>query len=46
MTDNEIEFTNIGFKDMRKSIGIKHHMVGVEDHRSDGRAERVIKTIR
>ncbi|KAM0679376.1 hypothetical protein BDAP_000243 [Binucleata daphniae] len=46
ITDSGREFINIQFKEMCKQFGIKHHVVSVESHRSNGRIERVIGTIR
>lgn len=31
---------------MCKSLTIEHYVVGIEDHRADGRVETVIRTIR
>ncbi|KRH92803.1 putative transposable element, partial [Pseudoloma neurophilia] len=37
---------NEDFRRMCQSLGIEHHVVGIEAHRSNGRVERVIRTIR
>lgn len=37
---------NEDFRKMCRSLEIEHHVVGIEDHRSNGRVDRVIRTIR
>lgn len=46
ITDNGKEFQNAEFREMLASLGIEHRLVGVEDYRTNGRVERVIRTIR
>ncbi|KRH93832.1 LTR Retrotransposon, partial [Pseudoloma neurophilia] len=46
ISDNGREFMNEEFKSMCQSMGIEHHLVGIEAHRSNGRVERVVRTIR
>ena len=46
ITDNGREFNNREFDLLCKNLGIIHTKVGVESHRSNGRVERVIRTIR
>lgn len=46
ITDNGRELHNEKFKTFFKEMRIKHHLVGTEDHRANGRMERVIRTIR
>lgn len=46
ITDNGREFVNSNVKTMFAQIGIKHRKTGIEDHRSNGRIERAIGTIR
>lgn len=46
MSDNGREFNNPRFKLFCREIGIKHYLVGIEDHKANGRVERVIRTIR
>jgi len=46
ITDNGSEFDNKIFKKMCWDNGIEHRLVGVEAHRSNGRVERVIRTLR
>lgn len=44
--DNGREFQNDEFKKFPRTLGIEHRSVDVEAHRSNGRVERVISTIR
>ncbi|KAF9762178.1 hypothetical protein NGRA_2185 [Nosema granulosis] len=46
ITDNGREFINDKFKEMCRTQGIKHRKVSIEAHRSNGRVERVIGTLR
>lgn len=46
VTDNGREFSNQTFILFCSENGIKHNKVSVESHRSNGRVERVIRTIR
>jgi transposase InsO family protein len=46
ISDNGKEFCSREFGEMCVDFGIKHRKVGVESHRSNGRVERVIGTIR
>lgn len=46
VTDNGREFNNVDFKTMLKKYGIEHRNVSVESHRSNGRVERSIGTMR
>lgn len=46
VTDNGKEFANEKFRKYCQDNKIKHHMVSVESHNSNGRIERVIRTIR
>ncbi|WUR02940.1 integrase catalytic domain-containing protein [Vairimorpha necatrix] len=46
ITDNGREFYNEGFRELCNRLEIKHRKVSVESHRSNGRAERVIGTLR
>ncbi|EQB60017.1 enzymatic polyprotein endonuclease reverse, partial [Vairimorpha apis BRL 01] len=46
ITDNGKEFINEDFRRLCRSLEIKHRQVSVEAHRSNGRIERVIGTLR
>lgn len=46
ISDNGKEFVNDKFRIFANQMGIEHIKVGVESHRSNGRIERVIGTIR
>ena len=46
ITDNGRKFSNEIMRKWIKEIGIEHRLVSVESHRSNGRVERVIRTIR
>jgi len=46
ITDNGREFNNQVFKRMCWDNGVEHRLVEVEAHRSNGRVERAIRTIR
>jgi hypothetical protein len=46
ITDNGREFNNGQFKKLCVQRKIKYTTVGVESHRSNGRVERVIRTVR
>lgn len=46
VTDNGREFDNVEFRKFCNEMGIKHNKVWVESHRSNGKLERVIGTIR
>lgn len=46
ITDNGREFTSTTFKEFCAEKNIEHRIVSVESHRSNGRVERVIGTIR
>lgn len=46
ITDSGREFTSDMFKRMCKNYGIAHSVVSVENHRSNGRIERVVGTLR
>ncbi|KAM0673736.1 hypothetical protein GVAV_002824 [Gurleya vavrai] len=46
VTDNGSEFNNQKIKDMFRTYGIEHLKVSVESHRSNGRVERSIGTMR
>lgn len=46
ITDNGKEFINEGFKELCHKLGIRHRKVSIESHRSNGRVERVIGTLR
>ncbi|KAF9758263.1 hypothetical protein NGRA_3187 [Nosema granulosis] len=46
ITDNGKEFSNIQFKELCKDLGIRHRLVSVESHTSNGRVERIIRTLR
>lgn len=46
ITDNGKEFCNVEMTNICKKFGIVHTQVGVEAHRSNGRIERAIKSIK
>jgi hypothetical protein len=46
ITDNGKEFCSISFEKFCAERNILHRKIGVESHRSNGRVERVIRTIR
>ena len=46
ITDNGKEFGNSTFKKLCWDYGVEHRVVSVEAHRSNGRVERAIRTIR
>ena len=46
ISDNGKEFANIGFKKFCAKKNIMHKIVRLESHRSNGRVERLIETIR
>lgn len=46
ISDQGKEFTSIKLKKYFSEKGIKHRMIGVESHRSNGRIERCIRTMR
>ena len=46
ITDNGKEFINDEMRQLCKNLDIKHRKVSVESHRSNGRVERVIGTLR
>lgn len=46
ITDNGKEFTNKDFKEFCNNENIAHRTISIEAHRSNGRVERVIRTIR
>lgn len=46
ITDNDKEFCNEKFRKVSTDLGIKHCVVSVEDHKANGRIERLIRTIR
>lgn len=46
ITDNGKEFCNREFEELCRKYKVKHTKVGMESHRSNGRVERVIGTIR
>ncbi|KAI5170371.1 hypothetical protein PAEPH01_1374, partial [Pancytospora epiphaga] len=46
ITDNGKEFTSVEFRKMCSGKGIRHNTVGVESHRSNGRVESVIGSVR
>ncbi|KAI5151978.1 hypothetical protein ENBRE01_2475 [Enteropsectra breve] len=46
ITDNGREFCNERVKKLVWEYGIEHHKAGIEAHRSNGRVERVIRSIR
>ncbi|WUR04686.1 endonuclease [Vairimorpha necatrix] len=46
ITDNGKEFVNEGFRQLCKDLSIEHRKVSIEAHRSNGRVERVIGTLR
>lgn len=46
ITDNGKEFCNTNMREFLSEIGIEHRKVSVENHRSNGRVERVIGTLR
>ncbi|KAI5168335.1 hypothetical protein PAEPH01_0048 [Pancytospora epiphaga] len=46
ITDNGKEFTSVEFRKMCSDKGIRHNTVGVELHRSNGRVERIIGSLR
>jgi hypothetical protein len=46
VTDNGREFCNSVVKNMLDEGNIKHRTVSVESHRSNGRVERIIRTLR
>ena len=46
ITDNAKEFISQVFKENMAKFGIKHKKVAIEDHRGNGRVERVIRTLR
>lgn len=46
VSDNGKEFISRKFKELCKDLEIEHHLVSVEDHESNGRVERSIRTIR
>jgi hypothetical protein len=46
ITDNGKEFSNEKFKRLCWDYGVEHRLVGIEAHKSNGRVERVIRTLR
>jgi transposase InsO family protein len=46
ITDNSKEFCNVEFRKLCSENNIMHTTVGVESHRSNGRVERVIRTLK
>ncbi|WUR04589.1 LTR Retrotransposon [Vairimorpha necatrix] len=46
ITDNGREFDNVDLKDLCRKLDITHNKVSVESHRSNGRVERVLGTLR
>lgn len=46
ISDNGREFLSSAFKNMCREYNINHSVVSVESHRSNGRVERVIRTLR
>lgn len=46
ITDKGKEFDNEEFRKLCWDFGVGHRLVGVEAHRSNGRVERAIRTIR
>lgn len=46
ITDNDRGFQNDEFKKFIRTLRIEHCLVGVKDHRSNGRVERVVRTIK
>lgn len=45
-SDNSLEFTAKEFLNWCTNLGIQHHLTSVEKHKSNGRVERFIRTIR
>lgn len=46
ITDNGKEFVNVKIRDLCSELDIEHRKVSIEAHRSNGRVERVIGTLR
>jgi hypothetical protein len=46
VSDNGREFCNEEFKEVCYRLGIRHRLVSVESHVSNGRVERIIRTLR
>lgn len=46
ITDSGKEFCNDQMRDLCRTLDIEHRKVGVESHRSNGRVERIIRTLR
>lgn len=46
ITDNGREFCNEQMRELCRTLNIEHRKVGVESHRSNGRVERIIRTLR
>lgn len=46
ISDNVKEFVGKEFKEFCGEMGINHRLVSVESHQSNGRVERIIRTIR
>ncbi len=46
ISDNAKEFTSREFKTFLSEKGIHHHLTSLETHQSNGRCERVIRTLR
>lgn len=46
ITDNGKEFCNEQLRELCSTMNIEHRKVGVESHRSNGRVERIIRTLR
>ncbi|KAF9758285.1 hypothetical protein NGRA_3163 [Nosema granulosis] len=46
ITVNGKEFFNVQFKELCKDLEIRHRLVNVESHTSNGRVKRIIRTLR
>lgn len=46
ISDNGKEFMHVDFKSMCRSMGLEHHVIGIEAHRSYVRVKRIIRMIR
>lgn len=46
VTDNGKEFCNEQMSELCKTLNIEHRKISIESHRSNGRIERIIRTVR
>ena len=44
--DNGLEFCNVEMRELCRQLNINHQKVGIESHKSNGRIERIIRTLR